>query len=86
MVSEVDEQIGRVLNALNATGEREHTVIVFASDNGLAMGQNGLLGKQSLYEHSVGVPMLIIDPRSKNMDSKPMPYAIYMIFTPPYAT
>ena len=29
------------------------------------MGQNGLLGKQSLYEHSVGVPMLIIDPRSK---------------------
>ena len=65
MVSEVDEQIGRVLNALDATGERERTVIVFASDNGLAMGQNGLLGKQSLYEHSVGVPMLIIDPRSK---------------------
>ena len=65
MVSEVDEQIGRVLNALNATGEREHTVIVFASDNGQAMGRKGLSGKQSLYEHCVGVPMLIIDPRSK---------------------
>ena len=35
---------------------------VFASDNGLAMGQNGLIGKQSLYEHSVGVPMAIITP------------------------
>lgn len=65
MVSEVDVQIGRILRTLDAIGERDNTIIVFASDNGLAMGQNGLLGKQSLYEHSVGVPMLIIDPRAK---------------------
>lgn len=65
MVSEVDVQIGRILRTLDAIGERDNTIIVFASDNGLAMGQNGLLGKQSLYEHSVGVPMLIIDPRTK---------------------
>lgn len=63
MVSEVDVQIGRVLDALDKSGNRENTIIVFASDNGLAMGQNGLIGKQSLYDHSVGVPMLIIDPR-----------------------
>lgn len=65
MVSEVDVQIGRILRTLDTIGERDNTIIVFASDNGLAMGQNGLLGKQSLYEHSVGVPMLIIDPRVK---------------------
>lgn len=70
MVSEVDEQIGRVLKALDDTGERSNTIIVFASDNGLAVGQNGLIGKQSLYEHSVGVPMLIIDPRTKNKGAK----------------
>lgn len=63
MVSEVDVQIGRVLEALEKSGNRENTIIVFASDNGLAMGQNGLIGKQNLYDHSVGVPMLIIDPR-----------------------
>lgn len=60
MVSEVDVQIGRVMDALKAAGKLEHTIIVFASDNGLAMGQNGLIGKQSLYDHSVGVPMAIV--------------------------
>lgn len=63
MVSEVDYQIGRVLEALEKTGKRDNTIIVFASDNGLAMGQNGLIGKQNLYEHSVSVPLVIIDPR-----------------------
>lgn len=64
MVSEVDEQIGRVLEALEHSGKKDNTIIIFASDNGLAMGQNGLLGKQSLYEHSVGVPMAMIVPQS----------------------
>lgn len=63
MVSEVDVQIGRVMDALEKTGKRDNTIIVFASDNGLAMGQNGLLGKQNLYEHSISVPMSVIDPR-----------------------
>lgn len=70
MVSEVDVQIGRVLEALDESGNRENTIIVFASDNGLAMGQNGLVGKQSLYDHSVGVPMLIIDPRKPQQGRK----------------
>lgn len=65
MVSEVDFQIGQILKKLEENGESENTIIVFASDNGLAMGQNGLLGKQSLYNHSVGVPLTIVDPRSK---------------------
>lgn len=64
MVSEVDVQIGRILKRLEENGARENTIIVFASDNGLALGQNGLLGKQNLYNHSVGVPLTILDPRS----------------------
>lgn len=59
MISEVDHQIGRLLAALESSGERENTIIVFAGDNGLAMGQHGLMGKQSLYDHSIKVPLTV---------------------------
>ena len=60
MVSEMDAQVGRILEALDRSGLRHSTMIVFASDNGLAVGQHGLLGKQSLYEHSIRVPMIFV--------------------------
>ncbi len=39
--------------ALERSGQWDNTIIVFAGDNGLALGQHGLMGKQSLYDHSV---------------------------------
>ena len=62
MVSATDTQIGRILKALEASGEADNTIIVFAGDNGLALGQHGLLGKQNVYEHSVGVPLVFCGP------------------------
>jgi arylsulfatase A-like enzyme len=62
MISEVDAQIGRILDALEANGQLDHTIIVFAGDNGLAVGSHGLLGKQNLYEHSVRVPLIFVGP------------------------
>lgn len=62
MISEVDAQIGRILDALEATGKRESTIVVFAGDNGLAVGSHGLLGKQNLYEHSMRVPLILSGP------------------------
>ena len=62
MVSEMDEQVGRILEALERNGLKENTLIVFAGDNGLAVGQHGLLGKQNLYEHSIRVPMIFAGP------------------------
>lgn len=59
MINEVGVQIGRILSALDRTAHRKNTIVVFASDNGLAMGQHGLMGKQSLYDHSVNVPLAI---------------------------
>ena len=59
MISEMDAQVGRILAALDKAGLRENTIIVFAGDNGLAVGQHGLVGKQSLYEHSIRVPLII---------------------------
>jgi arylsulfatase A-like enzyme len=58
-VAHMDDQIGRVLAALDDTGQTAGTVIVFASDNGLALGSHGLLGKQNLYEHSVRLPVIV---------------------------
>lgn len=62
MISELDAQIGRILNTLDQQGLTQHTLIVFAGDNGLAVGSHGLLGKQNLYEHSMRVPLIISGP------------------------
>lgn len=58
MITATDTQIGRVLKALEDSGQAENTIIVLAGDNGLALGQHGLLGKQNVYEHSVSVPLV----------------------------
>jgi arylsulfatase A-like enzyme len=61
-ITHTDDQIGRVLAALEKTGKADKTIVVFCSDNGLAMGSHGLMGKQNVYEHSVRVPMVITGP------------------------
>jgi arylsulfatase A-like enzyme len=58
MVTHMDEQIGRILEALKQTGQADNTLIVYAADNGLALGSHGLLGKQSVFEHSMRVPLI----------------------------
>jgi arylsulfatase A-like enzyme len=62
MISHLDEQVGRVLAALEESGRARDTIVIFAGDNGLALGQHGLFGKQSVYEHSVRVPFLMRGP------------------------
>jgi len=62
IITHMDHELGRILDALEASGEMDNTLIVFAGDNGLAVGQHGLVGKQSLYEHSVRVPMIMAGP------------------------
>ena len=58
----LDEQVGRIVAALEASGRLENTLIVFASDHGLAIGSHGLFGKQNLYEHSMNSPLIIAGP------------------------
>ena len=62
MVTHTDAEIGRILDALEKSGNLGNTIIVFASDNGLALGGHGLMGKQNIYEHSVRVPMILAGP------------------------
>ena len=72
IISHMDAQIGRMLDALERSGKRQNTVIIFTADNGLALGSHGLFGKQSLYEHSVRVPLIISGtgiPKQKRIDT-----------------
>jgi len=62
MITHMDEQIGRILEALEQTGRADNTLIVYAADNGLALGSHGLLGKQSVFEHSMRVPLIFAGP------------------------
>ncbi len=62
MISHLDTQLERLLAALQAKGILEDTIIVLVGDNGLALGQHGLMGKQSCYDHSVRVPLVFAGP------------------------
>lgn len=62
MISHLDEQVGRVLQTLEQTGKAKNTIVILAADNGLALGNHGLLGKQNLYDHSVRVPLVLAGP------------------------
>lgn len=63
LITHMDAQIGRVLDALEANGQRENTYIVFTADHGLGCGRHGLLGKQNMYDHSIRVPYVVAGPR-----------------------
>lgn len=62
IVSHMDHEIGRILAALDVAGQRDRTIVIFTSDHGLALGSHGLVGKQNMYEHTIGVPLVISGP------------------------
>ena len=63
VVTGMDIQVGRVLGALRASGRYDNTVVIFTADHGLAVGSHGLVGKQNMYDHTIGVPLIMRGPR-----------------------
>lgn len=77
MISHLDDRIGRIIAAVKARGLLDNTVFVLCGDNGLALGQHGLMGKQSLYDHSVRVPLIFTGPGiSKGVRRSGMAYLL----------
>lgn len=62
LITHTDEQIGQVLDKLEALGVRDETRLIYTSDHGEAAGAHGILGKANFYEHSLGVPLAISGP------------------------
>jgi choline-sulfatase len=62
MVGFLDDNIGRVLNALRESGLGEDTLVVYTSDHGDNLGTRTFWGKSNMYEESVGVPLVMAGP------------------------
>ncbi len=58
----MDSQVGRLLDALDAAGHRDDTVVVLWSDHGWHLGEKGITGKNSLWERSTHVPLILAGP------------------------
>lgn len=59
LITHNDESLGNIINALKENGQYENTVVIYSGDNGLGLGQHGLMGKQNVYEHSTKIPLII---------------------------
>ena len=62
-IAGADENLGKLLDALDELGLAEDTVVVYSSDNGYYLGEHGLGDKRSIYEESLRIPMLVRYPR-----------------------
>ena len=62
LITYLDEKIGRLLDALEATGQRENTLIAYFSDHGELAGEHGMWRKSNFYEQSVRVPLQLAWP------------------------
>ena len=71
-ISAADDNLGRLLQALDDLDLAKDTVVVFASDNGFYKGEHGLGDKRSAYEESLRIPMIVrypkLVPKGKALD------------------
>ncbi len=58
-VSYADAQVGRILAGLDASGQREHTIVVLWGDHGWHLGEHAIWGKHALFEESLRSPLIV---------------------------
>ena len=61
-ISAIDDQVGQILDALEARGLAENTIIVYTSDHGEMLGDHGFYAKEVSYEPALRVPLLVAGP------------------------
>lgn len=62
IITHMDAQIGRILDALDRSGQADNTYVILTADHGLQVGEHGILGKTCLYESSVRMPLVVRGP------------------------
>ena len=62
LVSFMDANMGRVLDALDAAGLSDSTQVIYTSDHGDNIGERGLWGKSNMFEESAGIPLIAAGP------------------------
>ena len=75
-ISYMDYHIGRMLDALEASGKADNTYIIFSADHGLSVGHHGLVGKQNMYEVSMSAPFVMVGPGIKKNSRVDIPIYI----------
>lgn len=76
VISGLDENIGRLTGALKDSGQFDNTIILFSSDQGIALGSHGLMGKQNLYQPSMNAPLFLRGPGIRPGQTEAMVYLL----------
>jgi arylsulfatase A-like enzyme len=63
MISQLDHEVGRILDAVDQLGLADNTLIIFAGDHGYSLGSHGFVGKQCMYEEGIRLPLIVRYPR-----------------------
>jgi len=70
MVEMVDAEVGRVLDALEGSGQAENTLVVFTADHGEGRGRHQMVTKNYLYDEAVKVPLVVSFPGRAQEDAQ----------------
>ena len=63
-IRSIDDSVGRIYRALAKTGRLDNTLLIFAGDNGMFLGEHGMTDKRTMHEPSIRVPLLARYPKS----------------------
>ena len=80
LLSYMDHQLGRILDALDKSGQTDNTYVFITGDHGLAVGEHGLMGKQNLYDCSIRMPFIVTGPgiaAGRRVDSMMYQHSIF---------
>ncbi len=80
MITHLDNQIGSLRAKLEESGDWDNTIVVFASDNGIAMGQHGCYHKQTSHDHDAHVPLIMAGPGIAQGESRNGMIYLYDLF------
>lgn len=76
LIEKVDREIGKILDAIDALGLRDNTIVVFTSDHGDGNAAHGWNQKTALFQESVNVPFIIRDPYRKKAQNLKKPQLV----------